>query len=65
VTAGFILIVTLAVLGWEALALRSGSDGIVTISEAVVIACRKHLWILVLIGAVLGHWFWSYCPSTC
>jgi len=61
-TAAVIFIGVIFYLIWEGLSLYHEDDNIVTITEAVVTACRSRLWILVIIGAVLGHWFWSYCP---
>jgi ABC-type Fe3+ transport system permease subunit len=61
-TSAILLVVVIGLLAWEVVTLRSSSDSYITISAAVDRVTRKHRWIVLLLGVLLGHWFWPFCP---
>lgn len=49
-------------IGWEIITIASAKDSIRTISEVVMRAVKGNPILILLIGVLLGHWFWQYCP---
>lgn len=49
-------------LAWEIVTVASSKDKLRPISDVAMAALTKNPILLFLLGLLVGHWIWQYCP---